>query len=112
MIANKSSIRFGVNSSYPGLMIDQDGNTYKTQESAGWYDYPVTEGVYMNMPVTKTWFADVKKSAKTIQQVADRHQCKLRRDWTDNTEECPDTMGCGTIGILYSVSDAGITSLD
>ena len=69
MIANKSSIRFGVNSSYPGLMIDQDGNTYKTQESAGWYDYPVTEGVYMNMPVTKTWFADVKKSAKTIQQL-------------------------------------------
>ena len=69
MIANKSSVRFGVNSSYPGLMIDQDGNTYKTQESAGWYDYPVTEGVYMNMPVTKTWFADVKKSAKTIQQL-------------------------------------------
>ena len=69
MIANKSSVRFGVNSSFPGLMIDQDGNTYKTQESAGWYDYPVTEGVYMNMPVTKTWFADVKKSAKTIQQL-------------------------------------------
>ena len=69
MIANKSSVRFGVNSSYPGLMIDQDGNTYKTQESAGWYDYPVTEGVYMNMPVTKTWFTDVKKSAKTIQQL-------------------------------------------
>ena len=69
MIANKSSVRFGVNSSYPGLMIDQDGNTYKTQESAGWYDYPVTEGVYMNMPVTKTWFVDVKKSAKTIQQL-------------------------------------------
>jgi hypothetical protein len=69
MIANKSSVRFGVNSSYPGLMIDQDGNTYKTQEGAGWYDYPVTEGVYMNMPVTKTWFADVKKTAKTIQQL-------------------------------------------
>ena len=69
MIANKSSVRFGVNSSYPGLMIDQDGNTYKTQNGAGWYDYPVTEGVYMNMPVTKTWFADVKKSAKTIQQL-------------------------------------------
>ena len=69
MIANKSSVRFGVNSSYPGLMIDQDGNTYKTQEGAGWYDYPVTEGVYMNMPVTKTWFVDVKKTAKTIQQL-------------------------------------------
>ena len=69
MIANKSSVRFGVNSSFPGLMIDQDGNTYKTQNGAGWYDYPVTEGVYMNMPVTKTWFADVKKTAKTIQQL-------------------------------------------
>ena len=69
MIANKSSVRFGVNSSYPGLMIDQDGNAYKTQEGAGWYDYPVTEGVYMNMPVTKTWFVDVKKTAKTIQQL-------------------------------------------
>ena len=69
MIANKSSIRFGVNSNFPGLMIDQDGNTYKTQETAGWYDYPVTEGVYMKLPVTKTWFVDVKKSAKTIQQL-------------------------------------------
>lgn len=69
MIANKSSVKFGVNSSYPGLMIDQDGNTYKTQDGAGWYDYPVTEGVYMNMPVTKTWFVDVKKTAKTIQQL-------------------------------------------
>ena len=69
MIANKSNIRFGVNSNFPGLMIDQDGNTYKTQETAGWYDYPVTEGVYMKLPVTKTLFVDVKKSAKTIQQL-------------------------------------------
>ena len=69
MIANKSNIRFGVNSEFPGLMIDQDGNTYKTQETAGWYDYPVTEGVYMKLPVTKTLFVDVKKSAKTIQQL-------------------------------------------
>ena len=69
MIANKSNIRFGVNSEFPGLMIDQDGNAYKTQETAGWYDYPVTEGVYMKLPVTKTLFVDVKKSAKTIQQL-------------------------------------------
>ena len=69
MIANKSSIRFGVNSEFPGLMIDQDGNAYKTESTAGWYDYPVTEGVYMKMPVTKTLFVDVKKSAKTIQQL-------------------------------------------
>lgn len=69
MIANKTSMSFGVNSNYPGLMIDQDGNTYKTQEGAGWYDYDVTEGVYMKLPVTKTWFTDVKKTAKTIQQL-------------------------------------------
>ena len=69
MIANKSDISFGVNSRFPGLMIDQDGNTYKTQETAGWYDYPVTEGVYMKLPVTKTLFVDVKKSAKTVQQL-------------------------------------------
>ena len=43
MIANKTNIRFGVNSECPGLMIDQDGNT--------------------------TWFADVKKTATTIQQL-------------------------------------------
>lgn len=69
MIANKSNIRFGVNSEFPGLMIDQDGNTYKPQATAGWSDYPVTEGVYMKLPVTKTLFVDVKKSAKTIQQL-------------------------------------------
>ena len=69
MIANKSNIRFGVNSEFPGLMIDQDGNTYKPQATAGWSDYSVTEGVYMKLPVTKTLFVDVKKSAKTIQQL-------------------------------------------
>ena len=30
MIENRNSISFGVNVNYPGLMIDQDGNTYKT----------------------------------------------------------------------------------
>lgn len=69
MIANLTSIRFGVNVDNPGLMVDQDGNTYKTQESAGWYNYPVTEGVLMKLPVTKTWFTDVKKTATTIQQL-------------------------------------------
>ncbi|MGN1375202.1 MAG: hypothetical protein ACI4V5_01460 [Prevotella sp.] len=69
MIENRNSIRFGVNVNYPGLMIDQDGNTYKTQESAGWYNYSVTEGIYMKLPVDKTWFADVKKTATTIQQL-------------------------------------------
>lgn len=67
MIANKNSISFGVNSELPGLMIDQDGNTYKTKESAGWYPYDVTEGVYMNVALKdNTSFVDVKKTATTI----------------------------------------------
>lgn len=41
----------------------------KPKRLQGWYDYPVTEGVYMKLPVTKTLFVDVKKSAKTIQQL-------------------------------------------
>ena len=41
----------------------------------------------------------------------DRHQLKLRKYRADNTEECPDTMGCGTIEIPYSISESGITSL-
>lgn len=69
MIENRNSISFGVNVNYPGLMIDQDGNTYKTQESAGWYDYSVTEGIYMKLPIEKTWFVDVKKTVTTIQQL-------------------------------------------
>ena len=69
MIENRNSISFGVNVNYPGLMIDQDGNTYKTQESYGWYDYSVTEGIYMKLPIEKTWFVDVKKTVTTIQQL-------------------------------------------
>lgn len=70
MLANLTSVRFGVNSELPGLMIDQDGNTYKTRESAGWYSYDVTEGVYMKIPIkTETAFVDVKKTATTIQQL-------------------------------------------
>lgn len=62
MLANLTSVSFGVNAVLPGLMIDQDGNTYKTRESAGWYSYDVTEGVYMKIPIkTETAFVDVKK---------------------------------------------------
>lgn len=70
MIANLTAVKFGVNANYAGLMIDQDGNTYKTKESAGWYEYPVTEGVYMKIPLKpSTAFVDVKQTAKTIQQL-------------------------------------------
>ncbi len=70
MIANKNSISFGVNSELPGLMIDQDGNTYQPQETAGWYPYSVAEGVYMNVSLKgHTDFVDVKRTATTIQQL-------------------------------------------
>lgn len=70
MISNLNSISFGCNIQQPALMIDQDGNTYKSRESAGWYDYPVTEGVYMNVVLKPTAsFVDVKRTATTIQQL-------------------------------------------
>lgn len=70
MIANRTSLSFGCNSELPALMIDQDGNTYKTHESAGWYPYDVTEGVYMKIPLKETAsFIDVKRTATTIQQL-------------------------------------------
>lgn len=70
MIANLTSLSFGCNVNYPALMIDQDGNTYKSAENAGWYPYPVTEGVYMNIPLKETArFVDVKRTATTIQQL-------------------------------------------
>ena len=69
MIANLTEISFGSNSNYPALMIDQDGNSYKTT-SIGWYGYPVTEGVYMKIPLKQSdTFVDVKRTASVIQQL-------------------------------------------
>lgn len=68
MIANKNEIRFGGNTSYPAIMVDQDGNSYTPNVAAGWYPYSVTEGVYMKIPIKDTQtFIDVKQSATTIQ---------------------------------------------
>lgn len=70
MIANKNEIRFGGNTNYPAIMIDQDGNTYTPRIGAGWYPYSVTEGVYMKIPIKDTQtFVDVRQSATTIQQL-------------------------------------------
>lgn len=70
MIANKNEISFGGNTSYPAVMVDQDGNTYEPHGTAGWYPYSVTEGVYMKIPIKDTQaFVDVKQSATTIQQL-------------------------------------------
>lgn len=70
MIANRTSLKFGCNAELPALMIDQDGNTYKTHESAGWYPYDVSEGVYMKVPLRNSAsFVDVKRTATTIQHL-------------------------------------------
>lgn len=70
MISNLTSIKFGSNSELPALMIDQDGNTYKPHETAGWSPYDVTEGVYMKIPLKETAsFIDVKRTATTIRQL-------------------------------------------
>ncbi len=70
MIANLTSLSFGCNTNYPALMIDQDGNSYKPKEIAGWHDYTVTEGVFMKMPLKDSApFVDVKRTATTIQRL-------------------------------------------
>ncbi len=70
MIANLTSLSFGCNTNYPALMVDQDGNSYKSKENAGWYDYTVTEGVFINMPLKDSArFVDVKRTATTIQRL-------------------------------------------
>lgn len=70
MIANKTCVKFGGNSEYPEMMIDQDGNTYKPNSTAGWTPYDVTEGVYMKIPLKpSSAFVDVKQTATTIQQL-------------------------------------------
>ncbi len=69
MIANLTSIKFGSNTEYPGLMVDQDGNAYKVKNN-GWYPYSVTEGVYMKISLSASaTFVDVKRTAKTIQRL-------------------------------------------
>lgn len=70
MIANLTELKFGANSEYPALMIDQDGNAYKQDGTAGWYPYSVTEGVYMKIPLKDSAaFKDVKRTATVIQQL-------------------------------------------
>ncbi|MDY6271321.1 MAG: hypothetical protein SPL43_08055 [Prevotella sp.] len=70
MIANLTSVRFGGNTSYPAIMVDQDGNSYKMRSAVGWYSYDVTEGVYMKLELKEnSEFVDVKKTATTIQQL-------------------------------------------
>lgn len=68
MKANLQNISFGSNSDYPALLVDENGNTYKT--NIGWYEYSVTEGILMNVPIKEgSDFLDVKKTSTIAQQL-------------------------------------------
>lgn len=68
MIANKNELSIGCNSNWPAMLIDEDGNTSKVRYE-GWYPYPVSEGIFMKIPLKdSSSFVDVKKSAKVIQK--------------------------------------------
>lgn len=69
MIANLTSISFGCNINYPAVMVDQDGNSCKPRETAGWYPYSVTEGVFMKIPLKYASFVDVKRSVTSVQRL-------------------------------------------
>lgn len=72
MISNLKSMSFGCNVDYPAIMVDQDGNTYKPAETAGWYSEAVTEGVPMRVSLehrNSAIFVDVKRSVSVISQL-------------------------------------------
>lgn len=68
MIANKNEMRIGCNANWPAMLIDDDGNVSKVR-TEGWYDYSVTEGIFMKVPLKdEQTFTNVRKSCKVIQK--------------------------------------------
>ena len=68
MIANKNELPIGGNANWPAMLIDEEGNTSKMKYE-GWFPYPVSEGIFMKIPLNdSSAFVNVKKSAKVIQK--------------------------------------------
>jgi len=70
MIDNKNTLSFGGRrDDAPCYMIDGDGNKYEMP--AGWYNYTVTEGLYVKIDLREKnqVFKDVKKTATRLQLV-------------------------------------------
>jgi len=70
MIDNKTTLSFGGRrDDAPCYMIDGDGNKYEMP--AGWYNYTVTEGMYVKIDLREKnqVFKDVKKTATRLQLV-------------------------------------------
>lgn len=66
MNENKTAISIGCNSKWPATLVDQDGNAYNLP--LGWYDQPLTEGIFQKVSLGKKWaYKDVKKTATTVQ---------------------------------------------
>lgn len=72
MIDNETALRFGGNVELPVMAVDTDGNQYSPMESAGWYDKPVSEGMYVKVnlgDLKSCTFKDVKKTATKLQMI-------------------------------------------
>lgn len=70
MIDNEQTLSFGGRrDNAPCYMIDGDGNKYEME--SGWYNFTVTEGMYVkiNLKDKGLVFKDVKKTASTIQLI-------------------------------------------
>lgn len=66
MIANETKLRIGSSSfDHQAILVDGEGNTSKL--SAGWYNWDVTEGIYVKLKLDKYQFPDVRKTATTAQ---------------------------------------------
>lgn len=68
MIANQKWMKIGCNANWPAMLIDDDGNVSKVR-TEGWYDYAVTEGIFMKVPLKdEQTFINVRKACKVIQK--------------------------------------------
>lgn len=68
MIANQKWMKIGCNANWPAMLIDDDGNVSKVR-TEGWYDYAVTEGIFIKVPLKdEQTFVNVRKSCKVIQK--------------------------------------------
>lgn len=70
MILNKSNVKFGGEMNNTRTMaVDQDGNSYFTENRYVGTEVPVTEGMFVKVKLDNVQFKDVKKSTATMQMI-------------------------------------------
>lgn len=68
LVSGLHSLRIGGNINYPPMLVDEDGNKYEM--SLGWYDYDLTDDIYVKVPLkNESLFVGVPQTVATIQKV-------------------------------------------